>query len=117
MVLPGIETYGNSARFDEFVGKAFWSWSKAAADFILEDGEWKLWHLTVYILFRSDYYKMWTKDTGEYKGYVLCDPKCDREPHVRFTRYNIEEVLDRQPDYPKPYATFADVAPGYGYDI
>ena len=113
---PGIETYGKSARFEEFVGRGFWAWYKVYADFILEEGEWRLWHLQYRLVFRTDYHQSWT-ETGDYKGYVLKDPACDREPSVKTTRYDLNAMMDPGPDAPVPYHSFDEVAPGYGYVI
>jgi hypothetical protein len=47
-------------------GKALanWAWCKYGADFMKEDGKWKIWHLRVYGIFMTDYNKPWTEVTG-----------------------------------------------------
>jgi hypothetical protein len=47
-------------------GKAIasWAWCKYGADFLKEDGKWKIWHLHVYGMFMTDYSKPWTEVTG-----------------------------------------------------
>lgn len=113
---PGMETYGKAARFEEFVGHGFWVWYKVYADFIKEDGEWRIWHLRYFLVFRTDYHQSWT-ETDNYKGYILKDPACDRAPSSPPTKYDINSFLDAGPAAPLPYHNFEEVAPGYGYVI
>lgn len=53
-ISPGLDT-------DVKDGKAAssWCWIKYGVDFIKEDGTWKLWHLSSYGLFHTDYYTSW----------------------------------------------------------
>lgn len=113
---PGMETYGRSARFEQFVGRGFWAWYKVYADFILENGVWKIWHLRYFLVFRTDYHQSWT-ETGDYKGYVLKEPACDRGPSEPVSQYDINAFMKAGPAAPVPYHSFAEVAPGYGYII
>lgn len=38
-----------------------WRWVRYGADFIKEDGEWKIWHLHAYGWFRTSYNKSWAE--------------------------------------------------------
>ncbi len=55
---PGVMT--NSNPDGSLVGK--WCWIKYAADFILEDGVWKIWHLRTPGMFQCDFHKSWVEE-------------------------------------------------------
>ena len=112
---PGMETYGESARFADCRGNGYWVYAKIAADFLREDGVWKLWHLRWYLVFHTEYHTDWVVPQ-EYRGYVLADPQCDFPPRTPVTAYDINAIADDGFILPAAYRTFADVAPGYGYD-
>lgn len=112
---PGIETYGRSVRFEECTGRGFWTYGKVAADFILEEGQWKLWHLRWYLVFRTEYHNDWVLP-HEYLGNILKDPACDYPPRTPVLQYDIDAVMDDGFEIPEPYETFSEVAPGYGYE-
>ena len=113
---PGCETYGKSAIYEEFRGTGFWSWQKTAADFIFENGEWRLWHLKFHQIFRSEYFTPWTQ-MPDYKGWVLGPAKGDYIPQYLYKAYDSECPQWDNIPVPMPYHTFTDVAPGYGRDV
>jgi len=49
---PGIESDAKTGQ---------WAWMKYGADFIKEDGVWKIWHLHAYSIFMTPYDKCWTE--------------------------------------------------------
>ena len=53
----GHDTYVD--RTDNETVHAKWAWEKYSVDFIREDGEWKIWHMTIYPLFQSEYGEGW----------------------------------------------------------
>lgn len=112
---PGFETYGEAAKYQSFQGHGFWMWAKVAIDFLLEDGVWKLWHVRIHQVFRTEYHTSWT-EVKEYLGYPLGDARCDAPPRSPFRPYNIDEIPDAGPEIPRPYESFDQVYPGYGMD-
>jgi hypothetical protein len=57
-ISPGVET---SPPNDDKPASALWAWIKYGADFIKEDGEWRIWHLHMYRVFMAPYDKSWTE--------------------------------------------------------
>lgn len=90
---PGIAT----ATLPSGKKKGLWAWLRYKCDFILQDGQWKIWHMYKYPLFTVPTDKSWTDD----------DPMaCMREGIP----------ADAPP--PPPHKSSADRAPArrYGYD-
>lgn len=111
----GIETFGKGIQLKDYRNKALWRYAKYGVDFILEDGQWKIWHLHVYQLFETPWETCWT-EAQPYAGYPIRPTHIDREPirpiyqWTMTTKYPHDEPLP-----PKPYDKFEDVEPGYGY--
>ena len=104
-ISPGCDTgYVNGK------GEAMWCWSKFACDFIFEDGKWKLWHMRLYHMLRSNFNEKWTDCKFQnYPAYFKISP-ADREA----TDPDVWEAgkpypLD-QPEPPAPYSTFAEAS-------
>lgn len=99
---PGVET----ALFND-EPTANWGWMKYGADFVKEDGEWKIWHLHVYSLFFSTFETSWVKQRIDATE-VLPMPKeflPDRGPTTTWDyRPDRQTVLEPVP--PVPYWTF-----------
>ena len=68
---PGEETFAENGE-----AAATWAWSKIGADFIQEDGVWKIWRMRVYPVFQAPYDTCWT-DVPPYEGFVA-ETHCDR---------------------------------------
>ncbi|MGC3980081.1 MAG: nuclear transport factor 2 family protein [Steroidobacteraceae bacterium] len=45
--------------------KGAWTWVRYGADFIKENGVWKIWHLHAYPIFSTSFYKSWTDSAKE----------------------------------------------------
>lgn len=58
-IAPGHETAAMNGK-----ANASWAWCKYGADFMKEDGKWKIWHLHVYGIFMTPFNKPWTEVTG-----------------------------------------------------
>lgn len=113
----GAETYGMNIWNKEYACQSFWYHGKYSVDFILENGEWKIWHLHVYNLYRSPCKSWWTI-CGPYQGFLLREPTCDRSVSKPIYNYSLDiPYPENEPAVPYPYETFADVEPGYGYTI
>jgi hypothetical protein len=100
---PGHETTPDAS------GKlvANWCWGKFGADFIKEDGKWKIWHYHWYDTFMVPYEKSWL-DTPQPGLDELRTPeglKPDKLPTSRSTYYPTD-IRKPIPDYPEPYKTW-----------
>ena len=100
---PGHET----TRDDKGNLVAHWCWGKFGADFIKEDGEWKIWHYHWYDTFMVDYHKSWIEDPQPGPDAILTPPglKPDLPPTSRST-YFPDQVRRPIPEYPEPYETW-----------
>jgi hypothetical protein len=90
--------------------QAFWCWGKYAADFIKEDGKWKIWHWHFYDTFMVPYGTSWV-DVERPKGdMVAMDPRFAQYPPDRPTTfrssYSKTGVREPIPACPEPYETW-----------
>ena len=104
---PGHET---PLMFGELASK--WCWGVYGADFIKEDGEWKIWHWHFYGGFMADYYQSWlnarppdpdfdiTKIQPNF-AYYHAD-----KPMTRGAGYHKTEARELVPGWPEPYETW-----------
>ena len=86
---------------------AIWCWGMIAADFILENEEWKIWHLHYFRFIKCDYDKGWVKDTS-----MINRPNTPMHPlsspstyHSPYSPLSVREGI---PAAPRPYETWAD---------
>jgi hypothetical protein len=100
---PGHETAVENGKAD-----AYWCWSYMAADFIKEDGAWKIWHYHVYAMFRTPFEKSWTDVEGEKTSLAFAFPKgtAPNKPITFFNEYTPTSIRKLVPAPPKPYETF-----------
>ena len=113
----GTENFGDGDHIQNELDRGFegWAWSMYAFDFIKIDGEWKLWHYRLFGLFIMKHDECWT-EVRPYDGISSMVTTEDRPPVNAPYDWTIDSVYPwNYPDPPKPYKTFADVAPGYGY--
>jgi hypothetical protein len=108
---------------------AKWAWCKYGADFMKEDGKWKIWHLHVYGIFMTSYNKPWTEVKGlpgasEDFAELLpgSQPTSDAPPgSMPVTKYHVDRPSTSgweyrvdaiypydQPLPPRPYETWDD---------
>jgi hypothetical protein len=102
-ISPGHETF----RFDGKLTPT-WSWGYMAADFVKEDGVWKIWHYHVYGMFRCHYNKSWVEE-------VIKNPPMPEKmkaklgpnrPSTYHHEYSMTTVREYVPAPPDPYETF-----------
>lgn len=106
----GVETYGK--KHPEEIRVQGWCWGKYAVDFINDNGQWKIWHMHLFPAIMGHYTLCWT-DIPYYEGFAS---PTQTDGETKIWQYNREHVYPKGlPEYPRPYKTFADVAPGYGY--
>ena len=113
-ISPGHETYVDGqvpGRPDETGdGKAHaeWCWGKYAVDFIKDaDGQWKIWHMRLYPLFKCEYGTSWVdaeQPTADEFAFTRA------EKNVSMWTYSPNEVYPaNEPAIPWPYMSFDDV--------
>jgi hypothetical protein len=103
---PGVDT---NPRQDGTV-TASWCWIKYGADFIREGGKWKIWHLSAYGLFNSDYYTSWAdKEVGPLRRTFPDGSQSARDDW----NYAKDRLPVLEPVPPEPYETWEDVGNGY----
>jgi hypothetical protein len=102
---------------------AMWVWWKSAADFVKEDGEWKIWHYLRNPLFLAPYNKDWVENSlnlppipvpGTSKGIPNHGGDPDRASTKLYDSYRITREPRLIPKPPEPYETFED-AEKYSY--
>jgi len=81
-----------------------WCWGKFGADFIKEDGQWKIWHYHWYDTFMCPYDKSWVETRQPAIG-ELRHPDADLPPTSRSTYFK-DLVRQPIPEYPEPYETW-----------
>ena len=84
-----------------------WCWGKFGADFIKEDGQWKVWHYHWYDTFMIPYDKSWVEAPQPAADALDTPPGLtpDELPTSRST-YWPDQIRRPIPDYPEPYATW-----------
>lgn len=111
---PGAEAHRELSEDGKV--HAYWCWGKYTADFIKENGVWKIWHLHWWRLFRNDFYKSWVDDAEEtlvktpwagQKNVEVMQPK-DLQPTTFFQYYHPDKVTPCIPWYPEPYETWKE---------
>jgi hypothetical protein len=109
---PGVEilpSLGDQAVGDggEEQLTTYWVWGKYAADFIREEGEWKIWHLRWFRLLRNDYYR---SPVDSYREMMTGAPGSPEFPGVLpptfHHPYSPEDERTPIPVGPEPYETY-----------
>lgn len=90
-------------------GGANWIWERYGVDFVKENGEWKIWHMTMYTDFMVTAGENWYGSSG---GGVPTggDPDDPMTPDISAINYNLysPDTLIQDMLFPEPYETFAD---------
>lgn len=107
-VSPGFETMPLGAGQPE----AKWSWIKYAADFIREEGAWKIWHLRAYGLFSARPGETWANNSFDREAMINFGKnlpeqfRADSPPTTPLWKYRLDVAAELVPDIPRPYQTF-----------
>ena len=113
-ISPGHETYvdgqvpGRPEETGDGKAHAEWCWGKYAVDFIKDaDGQWKIWHMRLYPLFKCEYGTSWVdaeQPTADEFAFTRA------EKNVSMWTYSPNEVYPaNEPAIPWPYKSFDDV--------
>ena len=111
----------------EYNNWATWPWCKYAIDFIVEDGEWKIWHFRCYDLMRASYDMDWVSWAQRYadlppkseeaargikymdeKGNTVYVDKADAPSTFNWVYNGKTSKYFLFPEPPKPYKTFSE---------
>lgn len=84
---------------------AIWAWGMVAADFLLENNVWKVWHLHYFRYIKCSYEKGWVEDTSMINRlntpvHPLAKPTTYHNP------YSPLSVREAIPACPRPYETY-----------
>lgn len=101
---PGHET--NFMGGDKL--QANWCWGKFGADFIREDGKWKIWHYHWYDTFMVPYEKSWLNTPQPPLDFMQELPHglAPDKPSTSRSTYFPDKVRGPVPEYPEPYKTW-----------
>lgn len=96
--------------------RAEWCWGRVAADFIKENGMWKIWHYHWYRIFRCPFDTAWTdldpnkvtmqRDRSQFDA--LGGDSKRILPTTYFAGYSGDKYCEPVPDTPEPYETWSD---------
>jgi len=113
-ISPGHET----SSFIRESNDAFWCWMKYDCDFIVENGEWKIWHMRTPGILMTPYDTPWTTPVFSTAGEDTQGPPMPEEyyPDEPPIGPNWEYAPDRvyptnDPEVPKPYKTWSEIKP------
>ena len=94
---PGIEAV--AAR------GGVWAYSKYGFDFIRENGEWKVWHMRIFPLFRNEYFDSFAEVAEDDLTRTHAQSRFDSAN--KFFAYSPHEVVPGdEPEPPLPYDTY-----------
>ena len=107
--------FGYNTTFDEHGPVSNWIIATILMDVVLEEEEWKIWHLQYLEDINKPAGSAWGKDVpypypelpefAELKG---LNPPAPNVPAVLRERYSPDRAFVKLPPAPQPYATFAD---------
>ncbi len=85
--------------------QAYWAYAKRAADFIKEEGVWKIWHYRVYGGFMTPLGKSWVEGFEHRDVRFSAEYNPDRPPTSNWM-YKPNMPVLHEPAPPEPYETF-----------
>ena len=90
-----------------------WNWGYWAADFVLEDDEWKIWHLAQFTELAAPVATSWVKGSPypvlpEYASIAAHALPAPTVPAKLYEVYSPQRPYTAPPRMPEPYNTFAE---------
>lgn len=90
-----------------------WNWGYMAADFVLEDGQWKIWHLQEFTELDAPVASDWVagnpyQPVAEYAAVALMKVSAPTVPAKLYEGWSAEREYTAPPRMPEPYQSFAD---------
>ena len=100
-VSPGLEAHNGEGG-----SRGWWSWSKLAADLVLTDDGWRIWHLGKYMYFACRYDENWAKSPK----FIFTPARCSADkPAPTQYYYSVDAIYpDEEPAIPMPYETWEE---------
>lgn len=92
-------------------------WLKFAVDFIVEDGEWKIWHYHICPHFNTNFNKSWVESSLEMEKMFaemppeMLEKMAPKGPVTAYHAYSVHEPPAYDPKPPVPYKTFSETFP------
>ena len=119
-ISPGHETFLRNpenvdpvAEPEKLVPDPMWAWSKYEVEFIREaDGQWKIWHMILYPLFKTNYHTAWTEGESIVEQPINPDEKnaMTGQKAPDFWQWSPTAIYPAsEPEPPVPYANAADM--------
>jgi hypothetical protein len=97
---------GHDTHVVDGVPQANWCWQKYQADFILENGVWKIWKLHIMPLFNTPYDVCWVDQP---KTAPVPQKGCDPVPRETYTYSPDTPYPADEPWLPVPYETYSEL--------
>jgi hypothetical protein len=85
--------------------RATWAWVRYGADFVLEDGCWRIWHLAIHRLFTAEHDRDWL-DPPPRQLPPFPDELMPDQPNPHDWTFNRDAIVDNVPAPPEPYDTW-----------
>ncbi|MGI5971453.1 MAG: nuclear transport factor 2 family protein [Oscillospiraceae bacterium] len=105
---------GSHARLTSGGPVAYWEWGWFAVDFIMEDEQWKIWHMQYLVDICRPCGEPWTgsekvySERPEFAAIKSFEPAKPNRPCVLHAHFSAYRPYTASPRLPEPYATFAD---------
>lgn len=87
-------------------GRAVWSWNKIGADFIFENGIWKIWHIRWYALMRGAFGESFASNDiniGFSSDFKYCTDRVDEWKYTSESLYP-----ENEPKIPQKYKSYGE---------
>lgn len=98
--------YGSTTEVYSVGPKAAWNFGRCAVDFIKEDGQWKIWHMTMFTDIECPLGGNWGRDKMyAHEGVAIPEPTEKKEFYHGYDENFVSLV---NPPLPEPYDTFAN---------
>lgn len=90
-----------------------WQWGYVAADFVLEDGEWKIWHMMQFVELDSPVATNWVEGNPfepdpDYASVAQLSVPAPTVAADLYEAWSPKRAYTTPPRIPEPYTTFAD---------
>jgi SnoaL-like domain len=105
-ISPGSATIAAEGKL-----RSLWYFDRYGVDFVLEDGQWKIWHMLICMDFVTPFERDWVDqilNPGETFGDAGPLPAANAQPLSSYKPYSPFEVAQLGPQPPAPYQTFSD---------
>lgn len=107
------QVMGADNSVTEYGPLSTWRWGYMAADFVLEDGEWKIWHLQDFVELTAPVASSWTEENpfprlDGFEGFGDMSLPAPTVPAKLYEAYSPEREYTAPPRMPEAYATFSE---------